>query len=190
MCVRVCVFGTYLPGYVSVVPGVALQVRSAQLQLLLQLLPQFLRRRLQPELVLAELEGHHRRKISDMQLTKKQKQTTNQQKTRNRGMAVSDCRFESQQSICPALQQQTLHFKINVHPLEGKALWVNVRSCLIALGTVLSVRVKRRQRWLAELVVSVEDGQRTLAQSSHTGTHETPTQAGGLAQLLQQPSCE
>lgn len=40
MCV--CVLETDLPGDASVVPGVALQVGAAQLQLLLQLLPQLL----------------------------------------------------------------------------------------------------------------------------------------------------
>lgn len=42
VCVTVSAFVTYLPGYISMVPGVALQVAAAQLQLLLQLLPQFL----------------------------------------------------------------------------------------------------------------------------------------------------
>lgn len=56
-------FKADLPGDTSVVPGVALQVATAQLQLLLQLLPQFVRRRLQPELVFGELKGHHRRTI-------------------------------------------------------------------------------------------------------------------------------
>lgn len=72
-CVSVCVcaFEADLPGYTSVVPGMTLQVGAAQLQLLLQLLPQFLRRRLQPELVFGELKGHHMRK----------KQTKETQKT-------------------------------------------------------------------------------------------------------------
>lgn len=50
---------TNLPGYWAVVPGVALQVGAAQPQFLLQLLPQFFRWRLQPELLLGELERHH-----------------------------------------------------------------------------------------------------------------------------------
>lgn len=52
-----------LPGDASVVPSVALQVCAAQPQLFLQLLPQLLRRRLQPELLLGELKRHDGRTL-------------------------------------------------------------------------------------------------------------------------------
>lgn len=68
---RLWVIAMYLPGYTSVVPGVALQVAAAQLQFLLQLLPQFLRRRLQPELVFGELKRHHRCTIRHKRTTQK-----------------------------------------------------------------------------------------------------------------------
>lgn len=47
----------YLSGYVSMVPAMAPDVSGAQLQLLLQLLPQFLGRRLQQVLLFGELHG-------------------------------------------------------------------------------------------------------------------------------------
>lgn len=58
-----------LPGDASMIPGVALQVCATQLQLLLQLFPQCLRRRLQPELLSGELK-HHRWTVRDETSTK------------------------------------------------------------------------------------------------------------------------
>lgn len=49
--------GAHLSGDVSVVPAMAPDVGGAQLQLLLQLLAEFLRRRLQQVLVFGELGG-------------------------------------------------------------------------------------------------------------------------------------
>lgn len=51
----------YLSGYVSMVPAMAPDVSGAQFQLLLQLLPQFLGRRLQQILLFGELHGTNRR---------------------------------------------------------------------------------------------------------------------------------